>query len=244
MAAKPPSKPASTPATPAPAKVRKRRWYHKFWDVYQMTRRHDPAITWWMLGVFVGTLAVFVVVGLLLDSLVYWLILGVPTAVLLALLLMGRRAEAAAYKQIEGQPGASVAALSTLRRGWTVEKEPVAVDPRTQDLVFRVVGRAGVVLVSEGPANRVSRLLDGEKKRVARVLPNVPVHLVQLGNEEGQVPLPRLVKKVSKLKGKLTATETAEITKRLKALGGARLPIPKGVDPTRVRPDRKGMRGR
>ena len=36
----------------------------------------------------------------------------------------------------------------------------------------------------------------------------------------------------------------AEVTKRLKSLGGAGLPVPKGIDPMRARPDRKGMRGR
>ena len=38
--------------------------------------------------------------------------------------------------------------------------------------------------------------------------------------------------------------EVGEVTKRLRALGGVRLPVPKGIDPYRVRPDRKGMKGR
>ena len=42
----------------------------------------------------------------------------------------------------------------------------------------------------------------------------------------------------------LTKLEADQVKKRLKALGGARLPIPKGVDPMRARPDRKAMRGR
>lgn len=246
MAAKrSPSTPSDSPAPAGKkAKVRKRRWYHQLRDVYVMTRRYDPSITWWMLGVFVGAVAVFTVVGLLTGTLWYWLVLGIPTGFLLALIIMGRRAERAAYSQIEGQPGASIAALGTLKRGWTVEKEPAAVDARTQDMVFRVVGRPGVVLVSEGPANRVGKLVEGERKRVARILPNVPIHIVQLGRDEGQVPLPKLVGKVRKLKGKLTAAESAEVAKRLRALGAARPPVPKGIDPLRARPDRKGMRGR
>jgi hypothetical protein len=238
MAAKKSPSPAKTP------KVRKRRWYRQLWDVYQMTRRHDPAVTWWMLLAFVGVVAVAAVLGAVFGALWYGLVLGVPTALLVALTIMGRRAEKAAYGQIEGQPGAAVAALGTLRRGWTVEKEPVAVDPRTQDLVFRAVGRPGIVLISEGPASRVGRLLENERKRIARLLPNVPVHLIQLGNEEGQTPLMKLTRTVQRQKGKLTAAESAEVAKRLKALGAARPPIPKGIDPTRVRPDRKGMRGR
>lgn len=238
MAAKSSSSPENKP------KARKRRWYRQLWDVFQMTRRHDKKITWWIVLAFVGVVALAVVVGLLTGQLLYTLIIGVPTGVLVAMVILGRRAERAAYTQIEGQPGAAAAALGTLRRGWAVENEPVAVDPRTQDMVFRAVGRPGVVLVSEGPASRVSRLLESERRRVVRVLPNVPVHLVQLGNEEGQVPLGRLARTVQRRRGKLTPTETAEISKRLKALGAARPPIPKGIDPTRVRPDRKGMRGR
>lgn len=238
---------AAKRSEPRPAKkpkVKKRRWYHQLRDVYQMTRRHDPAVTWWMLGAFVAIVAVAVVLGIVFGTLWYWLVLGIPTGFLVALIIMGRRAERAAYAQIEGQPGAAAAALSTLRRGWAIEKEPAAVDPRTQDMVFRAVGRPGVVLVSEGPATRVGRLLDGEKRRTARVLPNVPIHLIQCGNDEGQVPLTKLAKTVRRQKGKLTRAETAEVAKRLKALGAARPPIPKGIDPTRARPDRKGMRGR
>lgn len=235
---------STKPSDSKPPKVKKSRWYHQLWAVFQMTRRHDPKAAWWMLAAFVGVLAITVAFGLLIDRLWFTMVIGLPTALLVPLIIMGRRAERAAYAQIDGQPGASVAALGTIRRGWTVEKEPVAVDPRTQDLVFRAVGKAGVVLVSEGPAARVPKLLESEKRRVARVLPNVPVHLIQYGNEEGQVPIGKLVRTVQRLKGKLTAAETAEIAKRLKALGAMRLPVPKGIDPMRARPDRKGMRGR
>lgn len=235
-----------TPAAGEAPKPAKRRWYRQLWDVYGMTRRHDPRITLWMLLGFVGVLAVSVAVGLLLNAaLWYVLLLAIPTAALVALIILGRRAEHAAYAQIEGQPGAAAAALSTLRRGWSVENEPVAVDPRTQDMVFRVVGRPGVFLVSEGPPARVGRLLEAERRKVTRVLPNVPVHLVQLGDGEGQVPLTRLTRTVQKTKGgKLTPSETAEVSKRLRALGTGRPPIPRGIDPMRARPDRRGMRGR
>ena len=46
------------------------------------------------------------------------------------------------YKKIDGTPGASLSAVRTISRGWDFGEEPVAVDPRTQDLVFRGVGRA------------------------------------------------------------------------------------------------------
>ncbi|MNW63218.1 hypothetical protein D3C74_414010 [compost metagenome] len=101
-----------------------------------------------------------------------------------------------------------------------------------------------MVLVGEGPSHRVSKLLDAEKRRITRVLPNVPVTTIQCGNGEDQVPLKKLARTVQKLRPTLTKPEVAEVSKRLRALGGAKLPIPKGIDPTRARPDRKGMRGR
>ena len=134
--------------------------------------------------------------------------------------------------------------MGTIRRGWTFAEEPVAVDPRTQDLVFRGVGRAGVVLVSEGPPARATKLLEVERKRTSRVLPNVPITVIQSGDGDGQVPLRKLPRRVQKLRPTLTKPETAEISKRLTALGSIRLPVPKGVDPMKARPDRKGMRGR
>ena len=237
----------STGASASAAKTKKQkkaRWYAQVWQAYQMTRRQDPKITWLMLAAFFGIVAVALLIGSLWDQVVYTLFLGLPFGALAAMFILARRAEAAAYAGIEGQPGAARAALGTIRRGWTFAEEPVAVDPRTQDLVFRGIGRAGVVLVSEGPRGRATKLLDNERKRTSRVLPNVPITLIQSGEEDRQVSLRKLPRAVQKLRPTLTKQETAEISKRLTALGGVRLPVPKGIDPMRARPDRKGMRGR
>ncbi|MBO0900078.1 DUF4191 domain-containing protein [Cellulomonas sp. zg-ZUI222] len=225
-------------------KVKKTRWYHQLWQAYQITRQTDPAVTWIMLGVLVGIIAVGVLVGQLIGQPVYVLVLSIPFAVLGAMFVLARRAETAAYSRIEGQPGASLAALGTLRRGWTFTQEPVAADPRTQDLVFRGVGKPGVVLVGEGPPHRIGKLLEAERKRTARVVSGAPIHLIQVGDGDGQVPLRKLPRTVTKLKGQLTKDEVAVVLRRVTSLGGARLPVPKGIDPMRARPDRKGMRGR
>lgn len=212
-------------------------------QIYAMTRRSDPAVTWWMVLVVAGVMVLALAIGLAWGHPVYTSFLGLPIAVMLAMLVLARRAERAAYGQIEGTPGAAGAALRSLRRGWTVEEEPVAIDPRTQDTVFRAVGRPGVVLVGDGPPHRIGKLLEMERRKVARVLPTVPVHVIQAGAGEGQVPLPKVGRRVMKLKPKLNKAEIAEVQKRLRALGGLRPPIPRGVDPMRARPDRKMMRG-
>lgn len=243
-ASTPPSRPAKGAAGTTDTAPKKVRWYTQVWTAYQMTRKHDPAITWLILAVFFGIVAVGLVVGLLVHSLIYMLVLSIPFAALGAMFVLARRAETAAYTQIEGQPGASRAALGTIRKGWTFTEEPVAVDPRTQDLVFRGLGRAGVVLVSEGPASRAGKLLEQERKRTARVISGAPITVMQMGDEPGQVPLRKLPRAVQKLRPQLTKAEVAEVSKRLTALGGMRLPMPKGIDPTRMRPDRRGLRGR
>jgi len=213
-------------------------------SVYRMTRKADPVVTWWMLLAFAGVLLIALTIGLFTGHPIYASVLGLPMALLAAMFILARRAEAAAFKQIEGQPGAAGAALRVLRRRWTVEEAPVAVDARTQDSVFRVVGRPGVILVSDGPPHRVGRMLEAERRKVARVLPSVPVHLIQAGDGEGQVPLRKVGRAVNKLKPKITKAEASQVVMRLKSLGGMRPPIPQGIDPFRARPNRKMMRGR
>lgn len=228
-----------------PAKPDKQGRIKQLRAVFQMTRRQDPAVVWWMLLTFAGTLVAGFLIGLLLGHPIYVTVLSLFVAVMLATLVMARRAERAAFAQIAGQPGASGAALGNLRRGWHIDQQPAAVDPRTQDLVFRAIGRPGVVLVTEGPVPRVNRLVEQERKRIGRVLgAEVPVHVINAGDGEGQVPLRRLTRAVMKLRPRLTKSEVIEVTKRLRALGPARPPIPKGIDPTRARPDRRASRGR
>ncbi|ABK02997.1 F0F1-type ATP synthase assembly protein I [Arthrobacter sp. PvP102] len=228
---------------PKEAKVKKPSRLKQINEVFQMTRRHDPMVVWMMLLAFLGVVAVSFLVGFLLDNWITGLIIGIPLGLLAATLILSRRAERAAFAQIENQPGASGAALGTLKRGWITEDQPVAVNPRTQDAVFRAIGRPGVVLVSEGPTHRVRPLVDAERKRLARILPNVTVHVIESGRGEGQVPISQVAKKMNKLDKELTKLEVNAVSKRISSLGN-RLPIPKGIDPYKARPDRKAARGR
>ena len=222
---------------PKAAKVKKPSRLKQIGEVFNMTRRHDPMVPWLMLLAFLGVVAVSLIVGLLLENWITGLIIGIPLGFLAATFILSRRAERAAFAQIENQPGASGAALSTLKRGWITEEQPVAVNPRTQDAVFRAIGRPGVVLVSEGPSHRVKPLLDAERKRLARILPNVTVHVIESGRGEGQVPISQVAKKMGKLKNELTKLEVNAVSKRISSLGN-RLPIPKGIDPYKARPNR------
>jgi hypothetical protein len=219
-------------------------------DVYRVSKQADPVIGWFMLLSFLVVFGVLLVVGFIVKLPWIFGIFGVLFGILAATIVMSRRAERAAYGQIEGQAGAAGAALTSIRRGWYTDREPVAADvARPGDInsaamVYRALGRPGVVLVGEGPTARVQKLLATEKKRVERVAPGVPVTTMRVGSGENEVPLPKLASKVQRLKPQITKDEMALVNKRLKALGGLRAPLPPGVDPMRARMDRKALRGK
>lgn len=213
-------------------------------QTYAMTKERDPRIGLILLGTFVvaGAIA-FGLSWLLTRGWVFPGIMGVLTGFLAALIIFGRRAQRSAIAQIEDQPGASVAILGMLRRGWQVEKQPVAFT-KQQDIVFRVVGPPGIILVAEGNPNRLKPLLVSERKRHERVASETPIHDVYVGKAEGQVPLNKLVKHVTKLGKNIKPAQMTDILQRLKALDAQRsaMPIPKGPVPTSARSAMKGAR--
>ncbi|PIE26277.1 MAG: hypothetical protein CSA58_10375 [Micrococcales bacterium] len=215
-------------------------------NFYKQTSQVDKSIPWWTWGSLLGVIAAGVLVGFLLGRPVYAAVLSIPLSLVVALSVMLRRGERAAFRAMEGHQGAAAVALRGLRgRQWTVQEEPVALDPKTRDLVMRVVGPVGVVLVGEGPPHRVTKMLAAEERKAKRVLSSVPVHTVQAGQGKGQVEPRKVPSHIMRIKGtKLSKAEIAEVQRRLKALGGLNVPIPKGVDPNRARMDRRAMRGR
>jgi hypothetical protein len=202
-------------------------------QAYTLTRKVDPMVGWVTLATLFLTFAVLLAIGFLIGHPVYLGILGVMFGFLAATIVFGRRAEKAAFSQVQGQPGAAAAALNKLRKGWTVT--PGVAVTKNQDLVHRVVGRPGVVLIGEGAPSRVGNLLAQEKKKVARYVPDVPIYDLQAGDGDGQVPLRKLNNHVMKLPRNLKTDQIIEVNRRLKALGTMSLPIPKGPMPKNLR---------
>ncbi|MBD0292887.1 MAG: DUF4191 domain-containing protein [Jiangellaceae bacterium] len=212
-------------------------------QTYRMAKKTDPRIGWVALGTVVVVLLLFVLLGLLLKPVWLWPLLGLPSALLAGALVFGRRAERAAYSQLEGQPGAAAAALGTLRRGF--DMTPVVATNKYQDVVHRVVGRPGIILVGEGTsAPRVANLLAQEKRRHARVAAEAPVIDVIVGNGPEQVPLRRLARRVMKLPRKLRPAEVTELRSRLRALGTQPVAMPKGPLPRNLKVPRGVVRPR
>jgi hypothetical protein len=218
----------------------------QMWQVFQMTRRYDGTIVWWLLLCLLVPIAAGIIVAILFASgnvlsLVLYIIVGVLVGVLLAIIVLGRRAERAAYGGIEGQPGAVGAVLKNgLRRSWIGSEMPVNISPRTQDAVYRAIGRGGVVLIGEGPRSRTQPMLDKERAKITRILPNVPVNFLYVGSDADSTPLHRIVPSLRRFKSTLTKAEVSAVANRLASLnremGG--IGIPKGIDPRRVRAPR------
>ncbi|MEV6106655.1 DUF4191 domain-containing protein [Streptomyces sp. NPDC051940] len=200
---------------------------------YKMTKKADRTIGLWIAGTGILILGALLGIGFAIGHPVYLGILGALLALLGMAIVFGRRAERAAFGQMEGQPGAAAAVLDNMKRQWTVT--PAVAMNRNQDVVHRAVGKAGIVLVGEGNPNRVKSLLAAEKKKMARIVADVPVHDVVMGNEEGQVPLKKLRTTLMKLPRVLTGQQVTTVNDRLKALGDlmSNMPIPKGPIPGR-----------
>lgn len=219
----------------------------QFRQVFQLASVGEPRLPLWIALFLLGGLAlgflVARIIGGSIGTYVYWGFLGLMLGAAPMMWFVAKRAERGAYRQISGRPGEIGAALSTIRRGWSYQQEPVAADaggsrdPRQAALVYRAIGRAGVVLIAEGPAAKATKLLASEKRRTSRLVTNVPVHGLRVGAGKGPdvVDLADLIARMNKLDKKLTKHEVPAIDKRLRSIGGVRPPIPAGLDPNRMR---------
>ena len=204
-------------------------------QTYKMAKRVDPKIGWVIAAVGIVTFGVVLAIGFLVGHPVYLGILGFVLAFLAMAIIFGRRAEKAAFSQMEGQPGAAAAVLDNIGRGWTTT--PAVAVNRSQDVVHRAVGKAGIVLVAEGNPNRVKGLLASEKKKMARIVVDVPVHDIVVGTGEGQTPLKKVRTTMLKYPRVLTGPQVTATNDRLRALGDlmSNMPVPKGPMPKGAR---------
>jgi hypothetical protein len=240
---------AKTP-TPKPAEPESLSRRQQFAQTYQMAKRTDPALGRWVAGA--------ALVGLVVGFAVFWLIVGRSSTLGLVLAIVGglmvgalaglivfsRRAQRAVYGQMEGQAGAAAGALGLLKRGWHVDN--AVAFTKQQDIVHRVVGPPGIILVGEGSPGRLRALLTSERKRHERVAVDTPVHEIICGHGEGEVPLSKLSRHIQKMKRQVQPAEITDILARLKAIDASRpaVPMPKGPVPTSLKGLRGNLRGR
>ena len=247
MARKPkqPKEPKTDPTDPS--EMSKRR---QIVETYRMSKQTDPRIGAAMLLSFLVAGAIGFGVFWLLPPgegvlhLVMPIVGGLLLGLLGMMIVFSRRAQKAAYKRLDGQPGGAARALSMLRRGWKTDE--VIGFTKQQDLLHRVVGPPGIVLVGEGNPHRLRQLMTSERRKHERVAADFPIHEIVVGNDEGQVPLPKLVRHVQKLGREVKGQQMTDILNRLKALDAQRpkAPIPRGPVPTSMKGLRSQMRGR
>ncbi len=205
-------------------------------DAYRLVKKDSPLAVFWCLLVFVLILAFGVIIGYNLDHPIYAGFLSLPLAFLAAFFLFTRYANTAAFSSIEGQIGAGASVLMSIKRGFLTT--PAVNVNRNQDMVHRVSGKAGIILVGEGGFG-VKSLMQDERRKMERFLSGVPVTEVIVGDGEGQVSIRKLQKHLKKLPKKLSTVQLREVRARVKSVGGLNLPMPKGPMPTNIRMPRR-----
>lgn len=206
----------------------------QLWQAFQIQRKEDARLLPYMIGAFVLIVAVAVAIGVVTGStftMVTLIPLGIVLGALVAFIIFGRRAQKSVYRKAEGQTGAAAWALENLRGKWRVT--PGVAATGHFDAVHRVIGRPGVIFVGEGSPARVKPLLAQEKKRTARLVGDIPIYDIVIGNGEGEVALAKLERHLTKLPANITVKQMDSLESRLAALGTKVGPaaMPKGPLP-------------
>jgi hypothetical protein len=227
-----PSKAARAEAKAARKAASKER-RSQLWQAFNVQRQEDKRLVPYMLGAFLLIVGIAVAIGVWSGGLSMFSlpVLGVILGALAAFIIFGRRAQKSVYGKAEGQAGAAAWALDNLRGKWRVT--PGVAATGHFDAVHRVLGRPGVILVGEGSASRVKPLLAQEKKRTARLIGDVPIYDIIVGNGDGEVPLAKLERHLTKLPSNITVKQMDSLESRLSALGSraGTAAMPKGPLP-------------
>ncbi|MEI8184163.1 MAG: DUF4191 domain-containing protein [Actinomycetes bacterium] len=223
-------------ATPKGAAPEKQSQLAVLKDAFKLVKNNSPIALVWCLLIFILILVFGVIIGNNLGHPIYAGFLSLPLGFLAAFFLFTRFANTAAFASIEGQLGAGASVLMSIKRGFITT--PAVNVNRDQDMVHRVSGKAGIVLVGEG-GFAVRSLMQDEKRKMERFLSGVPITEVYVGDGQNQVSIRKLQKHLKKLPKKLNTTQLREVRARLRSVGGLNLPMPKGPMPGNVRMPRR-----
>ncbi|MEL5989936.1 DUF4191 family protein [Microbacterium phosphatis] len=214
-------------------------------SLFTFTREVYPWLGWLVGGIVVLGIALGVLLGLLLQpdvlGIVLWSIAGLMIGLVAAMMTMTRLSTTAMYQKLDGMPGATGHVLSSmLGRNWRATEMPVGVNPKTQEAVYRAVGRGGIVIVGEGSRGRLTRLMRDEKMKAARVAAGVPVTELYVGHGTDEVAIADLARTIKKLPKAIDRATMGAVVQRIESVSQslASLPIPKGIDPTKARAPR------
>lgn len=215
----------------------------QMWQAFQMQRKQDKALIPLMLLALLGLGLLFFLIGMLFNGQWFMLPIGLALGALLAMFIFTRRLERDMYKKVEDQKGAAGYALenqlrNTIGIAWKVEQGIVVT--RHQDLVHRVIGNPGVVLVCEGDKKRLGATVGQLKKRIDKLAAGVPVFEVYVGEDTGagEVPLAKLRRHIMRLPRNYNKNQVYANARRIEAmdsLPGQMPGMPKGPIPHQAR---------
>ena len=252
---------------------KKPRMVKQLIQIYRYTYAGDKTMPWLVWTAFVAPVVAAVVIGLIFRwSVITWIFV-VITAVMLGMLLftmvLTNRADRVGYAQLEGKPGAAIGILGNISKaGFSFPQEPVWIDPRTKDAIWRGTGYNGVYLLGEGNGDRLIKAMDRQERAIHGVTAgsSIPVYRIIVGTGPHDVKLKDLRRTVLRCKSYepsghtngllarihprrrfiLTKPELATLNDRLRTLQLAKgYGVPKGIDPLHPpRMSRRSMRGR
>lgn len=170
------------------AAARQRR--AQLWQAFTLQRKEDKRLLPYMIGAFLLIVGASVGVGVWAGGFTMFTMipLGVLLGALVAFVIFGRRAQRTVYRKAEGQTGAAAWALDNLRG----EVAGDARGGRHRQPRRRAPGDrpARCHLRRRGSAARVKPLLAQEKKRTARLVGDVPIYDIIVGNGDGEFRWP------------------------------------------------------
>ena len=242
-------------------------------QIFKYTHAEDRALPWLCGGVFVAPIIVFVVLGIVFKwSVIGWItsmILAVMLGLLFATMMLTNRADKVGYAKLEGRQGAAISVLGNINKaGFNFPQEPVWIDPKTKDAIWRGTSMNGIYLIGEGEYGRIMKAMDRQEHDIKGVTAgsSIPVYRISVGHGPKQVPLDKLRSTVTKSKSYeptnhknaliakihprrrflLTKAEMETLNDRLRTLQAKKgYAIPKGMDPNHPQKiSRRAMRGR
>ncbi|NEG55784.1 DUF4191 domain-containing protein [Bifidobacterium platyrrhinorum] len=243
-------------------------------QIFKYTYKDDKQLPWLCGGAFIAPIVLVVVLGVVMKwTWLTWIltvIAGVMLGVLLSTMVLTNRADKVGYKQLEGRPGAAVSVLTNMNKaGFTFPEQPVWIDARTKDAIWRGTGYNGIYLLGEGGASQLKHQMDRQEREIKGVTAGsaIPVYRIIMGDgTNGTTRLQDLRRTITRMKSytpsnhsnklmakihprrrfMLTKEELNVLNERLRTLQSKRgYGIPKGMDPNRVQKvSRRAMRGR
>ena len=237
--------------------------------MYTYTAKVDKPLPWLLALCFIVPIAVFVVLGLVFHwnvvSWVLFMVLAVMLGLLLGTFVLGKRFDRAAYAKMDGTPGAGLQILQGLnKRGYFFFERPIWGD-RDMNIISLGTGYQGIYLVGEGNASKITPAMNTIEKEIKRQMQGSAIDFnkiiigaqndskeqIKAARESGRpvhVTLNRLQSLVAPTfkRRNLTKPELEQINGRLRTYVKRKetMNLPKGMDPTRMKINRRAMRGR